>query len=219
MRRRPATPAGNQPSGSRRIGVHLGDVIVQDYRVYGDGVNIAARLQTIAAPGSICVSEAVYQQVYKKIDLVFEDLGVQELKNIEHPIRLYRVSGPETDRTATHVPPATSPPHPPGVAWTDALVHPWTLLPLVIGAYLLATVLGLPPTGRLYPAYGAVLVGVGLGRLLKLRTGQPAFFLILLGAGLVLAAAAGNWRHGRPWWLIVGGIVVTLVGVTRLRER
>jgi len=47
-----------------RIGVHLGDVIVQDYRVYGDGVNIAARLQTIAAPGSICVSEAVYQQVY-----------------------------------------------------------------------------------------------------------------------------------------------------------
>src|SRR5262249_10955194 len=75
-----------------RIGVHLGDVIVQDYRVYGDGVNIAARLQTIAAPGSICVSEAVYQQVYKKLDLGFEDLGVQELKNIEHPIRLYRVT-------------------------------------------------------------------------------------------------------------------------------
>jgi class 3 adenylate cyclase len=50
-----------------RIGVHLGDVIVQDYRVYGDGVNIAARLQTVAAPGSICVSEAVYQQVYTKL--------------------------------------------------------------------------------------------------------------------------------------------------------
>src|SRR5215475_12437934 len=98
-----------------RIGVRLGDVIVQDYRVYGDGVNIAARLQTIAAPGSICVSEAVYQQVYKKLYLVFEDLGVQDLKNIEHPIRLYRVSGPETGRTAKHVPPATSPPRPRGV--------------------------------------------------------------------------------------------------------
>ena len=74
-----------------RMGVHLGDVIVQDYHVYGDGVNIAARLQAVAAPGSICVSEAVYQQVYKKCDLAFEDLGVQALKNIEHPIRLYRV--------------------------------------------------------------------------------------------------------------------------------
>ncbi len=77
-----------------RIGVHLGDVIVQDYHVYGDGVNIAARLQAVAAPGSICVSEAVYQQVYKKLDLAFEDLGVQALKNIEHPIRLYRVVEP-----------------------------------------------------------------------------------------------------------------------------
>jgi adenylate cyclase len=72
-----------------RIGVHLGDVIVQDYRVYGDGVNIAARLQTVADPGSICISEAVYQQVYTKVDLAFEDLGVRELKNIEHPIRIW----------------------------------------------------------------------------------------------------------------------------------
>ena len=60
-----------------RIGVHLGDVIVQDYQVYGDGVNIAARLQALADPGSICVSEAVYQQVFRKLDLTFEDLGVQ----------------------------------------------------------------------------------------------------------------------------------------------
>src|SRR5499425_2026247 len=81
-----------------RIGVHLGDVIVQDYRVYGDGVNIAARLQSIAVPGSICVSEAVYQEVYKKLDLAFEDMGVQELRNIEHPIRLYRVAGAEPPR-------------------------------------------------------------------------------------------------------------------------
>jgi adenylate cyclase len=58
-----------------RIGVHLGDVIVQDYRVYGDGVNIAARLQAIAAPGSICVSEPVYQEVHKKVDFAFEDWG------------------------------------------------------------------------------------------------------------------------------------------------
>src|SRR5713101_6003321 len=94
-----ATVNATRPPSERietRIGVHIGDVIVQDYHVYGDGVNIAARLQAVAAPGSICVSEAVYQQVYTKRDLAFEDLGVQELKNIEHPIRLYRVvvSGP-----------------------------------------------------------------------------------------------------------------------------
>src|SRR3989442_11262378 len=90
-----------------RIGVHIGDVIVQDYHVYGDGVNIAARLQAVAAPGSICVSEAVYQQVYKKLDLAFEDLGVQALKNIEHPIRLYRVvvSGPDQPTPLPQGPP------------------------------------------------------------------------------------------------------------------
>ena len=209
-----------------RIGVHLGDVIVQDYRVYGDGVNIAARLQTVAAPGSICVSEAVYQQVYKKLDLAFEDLGVRELKNIEHPIRLYRVSRPGTRRAIAsprapdHARPPDPSPRPPRRAtWTDALLHPSSLVPLLIGAYLLATVVGLPPSGRMFPAYGAVLVGVGIGRVLRLRTGQSAFFLIALGAGLVLAAGVGNWRGGSPWWLVVGGMVVTVVGLTKLRPR
>src|SRR5215813_12346741 len=111
-----STNANREPAEriETRIGVHLGDVIVQDYHVYGDGVNIAARLQAVAAPGSICVSEAVYQQVYRKLDLAFEDLGVQELKNIEHPIRLYRVAGPE--------PPRKSPHSPGGVTWADALL-------------------------------------------------------------------------------------------------
>jgi class 3 adenylate cyclase len=83
-----------------RMGVHLGDVIVQDYRVYGDGVNIAARLEAVATPGGICVSEAVYQQVHTKVDVAFEDLGVQELKNIEHPVRIYRVVPPTSARLA-----------------------------------------------------------------------------------------------------------------------
>jgi class 3 adenylate cyclase len=209
-----------------RIGVHLGDVIVQDYRVYGDGVNIAARLQSVAAPGGICVSEAVYQQVYKKLDLAFEDLGVRELKNIEHPIRLYRVITPEGGRAAPLAqPPApTRSPDAPArarrrVSWTDALLHPSSLAPLMIGAYLLATALGLPPAGRMFPAFGAILVGVGLGHALRRRTGRHAFFLIALGAGLILAAVAGNWRSGPPWWLVLGGVVVIVVGLTQLRSR
>jgi class 3 adenylate cyclase len=218
-----AANAGLAPEGriETRIGVHLGDVIVQDYRVYGDGVNIAARLQSVAAPGGICVSEAVYQQVYKKLDVAFEDLGVRELKNIEHPIRLYRVV-PETRQAAA--PGAAPPPDAPARArrrlpWTDALLHPSSLAPLLVGAYLLATALGLPPAGRLLPAYGAVLVGVGLGHALRLRTGRRAFFLLALGAGLLLAAGAGTWRGGPPWWLILGGIVVSVVGLTQLRPR
>ena len=195
-----------------RIGVHLGDVIVQDYRVYGDGVNIAARLQAIAAPGSICVSEAVYQQVYKKLDLAFEDLGVQALKNIEHPIRLYRVAGPERSAGSRRVP------HD-GVTWTDALLHPSSIAPLGVGAYLIATLFGLPPAGHLLPAWGIVLLGVGVGRVLRLRTGRPAFFLLAFGTALVLAAVVGDWRRGMPWWLVVGGIVVTVVGLTQLRTR
>jgi len=219
---------GRAPDGriETRIGVHLGDVIVQDYHVYGDGVNIAARLQSVAAPGGICVSEAVYQQVYKKLDVAFEDLGVRELKNIEHPIRLYRVVAPETRHAADPgaAPAQARPPDAPARArssmpWADALLHPSSLAPLLVGAYLLATALGLPPAGRLLPAYGAVLVGVGLGHALRLRTGRRAFFLLALGAGLLLASALGTWRGGPPWWLILGGIVVIVVGLTQLRPR
>src|SRR5439155_27316306 len=72
-----------------RIGIHLGDVIVEDYNVYGDGVNIAARLEPLADPGGICLSEAVYQQVRTKLDLPVQDIGLRELKNIAHPIHLY----------------------------------------------------------------------------------------------------------------------------------
>src|SRR5712691_6697605 len=79
-----------------RIGVHLGDVIVEDYRVYGDGVNIAARLEPIADPGGICISEAVYQQIRNKLDLPLQDIGLRELKNIELPIRIYK--GPPVSR-------------------------------------------------------------------------------------------------------------------------
>src|SRR5262245_59445933 len=216
-----AANASREPADriETRIGVHLGDVIVQDYHVYGDGVNIAARLQTIATPGSIYVSEAVYQQVYRKLDLAFEDLGVQELKNIEHPIRLYRVAGPEIGRTASRTAPTVSGRSPHDVTWADALLHPSSVAPLVAGAYFIATAFGLPPTGHLLPAWGVVLIGFGLGRALRLRTGQSAFFLMTLGTGLLLAAVTGAWRRGTPWWLVVAGIVLMVIGLTRLRTR
>ena len=210
-----------------RMGVHLGDVIVQDSHVYGDGVNIAARLQAVAAPGSICVSEAVYQQVYQKLDLAFEDLGVQALKNIEHPIRLYRVvvSGPDQPAAPPQVPQpdvqtsSTRQPGPPTATWTAALRRPASLIPLVVGAYLLATPLGLSPTGRVVPAIGAVLAGVGLGRAWARCTGRRGYFLIALGAGLVLGAVCMPWRSGTQGWLLLGGVVTVAWGVSKLRPR
>ena len=74
---------------SFRIGVHVGDVMVRGGDLFGDGVNIAARLQTLAQPGSVCVSGATYEQVKKVLPLSFTDLGPQQVKNIEEPIRAY----------------------------------------------------------------------------------------------------------------------------------
>jgi adenylate cyclase len=74
-----------------RIGVHLGEVRVEAERIYGDGVNIAARLEGLAEPGGICISATVQEQVESKFDVGFEDLGEQEVKNIPKPVRVYRV--------------------------------------------------------------------------------------------------------------------------------
>src|SRR5262245_44259136 len=76
-----------------RIGINQGDVIFYESRVYGDGVNVAARLENLAEPGGICVSRKVYEDISAKMKLAFVDLGEQQLKNIAQPIRAYRVSG------------------------------------------------------------------------------------------------------------------------------
>src|SRR5947207_1994198 len=75
-----------------RIGVNVGDVIVEGDDILGDGVNVAARLESIAPPGGIAVSPAVRDHVGKRLDLPFEDMGERRLKNIEKPIRVYSIS-------------------------------------------------------------------------------------------------------------------------------
>ena len=74
-----------------RIGINLGDVIVEDDDIFGDGVNVAARLQELAPPGGICVSAAVRDQVGDRLDVSFEDLGERIVKNITRPIRIFRI--------------------------------------------------------------------------------------------------------------------------------
>jgi adenylate cyclase len=74
-----------------RIGINVGDVVVEGEKIYGDGVNIAARLEGLAQPGGICISGTVYDQVKNKLSLQYEDLGEQVVKNIADPVRVYRV--------------------------------------------------------------------------------------------------------------------------------
>ncbi|MFL6749943.1 MAG: adenylate/guanylate cyclase domain-containing protein, partial [Sphingomicrobium sp.] len=79
-----------------RIGINLGDVIVDDDDIFGDGVNVASRLEGVARPGGIAVSSAVRDNVGNKLDLVFEDAGEQELKNIGYPVRVFNIQPGET---------------------------------------------------------------------------------------------------------------------------
>jgi len=84
----------NVPQGKRiefRIGINVGDIIIDRGDIFGDGVNVAARLEGLAEPGGICVSDDAYRQLRDKLDIVFDDAGEQNLKNIKRPVRVFRV--------------------------------------------------------------------------------------------------------------------------------
>src|ERR1051326_309098 len=87
-----------------RVGINLGDIIVEGDDIHGDGVNVAARLESIAEPGGICVSGIVHDQVRDRRDLVFDDIGEQILKNITRALRVYRVKLTGAERTPTASP-------------------------------------------------------------------------------------------------------------------
>jgi adenylate cyclase len=74
-----------------RLGINVGDIIIDDSDIFGDGVNVAARLEALAEPGGICVSRMVRDQVRDKLEIAFEDMGEQQVKNIAQPVRAYRV--------------------------------------------------------------------------------------------------------------------------------
>ena len=94
----------DRPANQRvlfRIGVNLGDIILDQDDIFGDGVNVAARLEGIADPGGVAISGAVYDQIHNKLNFGFEDLGERSMKNIAQPVRVYRVTpDPISDRSA-----------------------------------------------------------------------------------------------------------------------
>jgi adenylate cyclase len=94
---------GKLPDNRRmnfRIGINLGDILHKDDRIYGDGVNIAARIENLADPGGICISRGVYEQVDGKLDIGFADLGSHQVKNIKKPVNIYKVLMDPNDANA-----------------------------------------------------------------------------------------------------------------------
>ena len=77
-----------------RIGINLGDVIVEEHDIFGDGVNVAARLEALAEPGGVCISATVNDQVRDKLPYTFEDMGEQSVKNIARPVRVFALRSP-----------------------------------------------------------------------------------------------------------------------------
>jgi adenylate cyclase len=87
-----------------RIGINVGDIVVEDGDIFGDGVNIAARLESLAEPGGICVSARVQEDADGKLDVAFEDAGEQQLHNITRPVRIYRVGTGVASRPSLPLP-------------------------------------------------------------------------------------------------------------------
>jgi class 3 adenylate cyclase len=203
-----------------RIGVHVGDVIVEDYRIYGDGVNVAARLEQQADPGGILVSEAVYQQIHNKLDLRFVDIGVRELKNIAYPIRLYRVADPdEKAGVRRRLVRARRPtlPASPG-SWLDELGRTRTLVPGILSIALLGAPLFLFPSGGLLPTGGAVLLGSTLGGAWARTSGRPGRRLIALGLGVAAGAPMTDWSNVSNALFVLGGAILVAIGVGTSRR-
>ncbi|MBY5533641.1 hypothetical protein HFO58_10750 [Rhizobium leguminosarum] len=86
-----------------RIGLNLGDVIADGGNLYGDGVNIAARLEALAEPGGICLSNSVYEHVDRRLPLQYMDIGPQRLKNIARPVHAYRVAVQQTSENVLSI--------------------------------------------------------------------------------------------------------------------
>jgi TolB-like protein/class 3 adenylate cyclase len=108
-----------------RVGVNIGDVIVEPHDIFGDGVNIAARLEGIAEPGGICISSSTYDQVRGKVGIEFADLGEQNLKNIDRPVRAYALV---RDEPSLPTKGSSTTPSPPSAPRLSMVVLPFTNL-------------------------------------------------------------------------------------------
>jgi class 3 adenylate cyclase len=196
-----------------RIGINLGDVICDDARIYGDGINVAARLETIAEPGGICISSKVYDEVNGRINLICDDLGEQQLKNIARLVRVYRLriagtavhassAADSAPSAALHAASRSSPsPGDPVTGKSDQLAAP-QLLPLrIFMTYAIAPIIILLlahyvilvklDLNDIYLRIVSLLLPMVVGGLLFRHTGYGLGAACLLGASIGLVSVLG----------------------------
>ena len=221
-----------------RIGIHFGEVILEGARAFGEGVNIAARLEQIAPPGGIAVSDAVYRESSDR--LPFEDNGQRPLKNIKQRIRVYTVPGTEFGFPEQSVPRPFRPTGLSGLAESVAVAveerlrargieprspeHPPTPPPrrprrlvesrffwllLAIGSLLVAGHGTGWTSNGLYPLIGLVLIGAGVGRLAASLTGLRGLRTLCVAVGLALGAL---FLEGTVSRAIAWALAAALVG-------
>jgi len=149
-----------------RIGINLGDVIVENEDIYGEGVNVAARLQSLAEPGGICISGTVFDQVRNKLSLGYDFLGVQTVKNLSDPVPTYRVLLSREAETATSPPRAAAGSTDRGQA-VRAFCRRASRVAVILGALLIVNLITDP--GDLWVVWPALALGTILA-LSALRT-------------------------------------------------
>lgn len=206
-----------------RIGLNLGDVMVEGGDLFGEGVNVAARLQTMAEPGGILISGTVHDLVRGKLDIGYDWLGERQVKNIEREIPIWRIRlggegaphlavEPEPPRRgAAPPPPEPSAPTAPGDDGTAAAWHDSPPLRLLLVAAALA--IAAPITGVPWLVWPAIALGFGALTKVIAGTGLPprrhrAVQLVLV---VLLLAAINIGSGGRSWWFIYPAIPLLAV--------
>jgi adenylate cyclase len=217
-----------------RIGVHVGDVMVDGGDLFGEGVNMAARLQTMAEPGGVLISQAVYDQVRTKLSIGYEYLGEREAKNLAGPVPVYRLildgppasdtgRGQATDARAADVPPADgAAPHRPeagsAVAASDSRLR-LVRRAQTLGLVWLALAAVNPSTSE---RFWAVWPGIAFATVLGLEAAPLAargwVDVLLVRWAVVTAALAmvnlASWS-GEPWFLWPAGALLVFALLRR----
>jgi class 3 adenylate cyclase len=179
-----------------RMGVNIGDIIADETSIYGDGINIAARLESIAEPGGILLSRQAHDQVEGKLPLRFQKLGPRTLKNIARPIEVVAIDIAPTAKSEHSVgATAILPSHPPAPrAATDVPLRAWMVfvlaatIALLLAHYLMIMKLDLNPV---YLRSFSLLLAAGMGVALPLRTGYGMGAACLAGATVGLLSVFG----------------------------
>jgi len=184
-----------------RIGINVGDVLIDGDDLFGDGVNVAARLESVAPAGGICISDSVFDQVKNKLSMGFEDIGLQQVKNIAEPVHAYKLV-PTPVAVLAVAPSGTARPSPRRRAVAVAL----SALALVAAVAVGAAVWLLRPADQTEEALDRLMIGVTIKGVTN-QSGRP-FEIVLKRSGVAdisvgppTTGAGPGFSEKGKWWV------------------